>query len=95
MDTAVQRALNDKLYDKRKVGALESVSPPPPPRPSDRSLATTDIVPGSSGSYASLLLQRTMTRLPPFLTSCATSMPMLSISPTLGMEDSSAWPLPP
>lgn len=25
MDAAVQRALNDKLYDKRKVGALESV----------------------------------------------------------------------
>lgn len=23
MDAAVQRALNDKLYDKRKVGALE------------------------------------------------------------------------
>lgn len=31
MDTAVQRLLNDKLYDKRKVGALESV-----PRPHDR-----------------------------------------------------------
>lgn len=30
MDTNVQRALNDKLYDKRKVGALESVSLPPP-----------------------------------------------------------------
>lgn len=27
MDPNVQRALNDKLYDKRKVGALESVSP--------------------------------------------------------------------
>lgn len=26
MDAAVQRALNDKLYDKRKVGALESAS---------------------------------------------------------------------
>ena len=25
MDPAVQRALNDKLYDKRKVGALEWV----------------------------------------------------------------------
>jgi hypothetical protein len=23
MDTNIQRALNDKLYDKRKVGALE------------------------------------------------------------------------
>lgn len=23
MDAAIQRALNDKLYDKRKVGALE------------------------------------------------------------------------
>lgn len=31
MDAAVQRALNDKLYDKRKVGALESVFHPPPP----------------------------------------------------------------
>lgn len=27
MDPNVQRALNDKLYDKRKVGALESVTP--------------------------------------------------------------------
>lgn len=26
MDANIQRALNDKLYDKRKVGALESVS---------------------------------------------------------------------
>jgi hypothetical protein len=26
MDPAVQRALNDKLYDKRKVGALELVA---------------------------------------------------------------------
>lgn len=26
MDPAVQRALNDKLYDKRKVGALECVT---------------------------------------------------------------------
>jgi len=26
MDPAVQRALNDKLYDKRKVGALEWVT---------------------------------------------------------------------
>ena len=26
MDAAVQRALNDKLYDKRKVGALEWVT---------------------------------------------------------------------
>lgn len=26
MDTNIQRALNDKLYDKRKVGALEYVS---------------------------------------------------------------------
>jgi hypothetical protein len=30
MDPAVQRALNDKLYDKRKVGALEWVPPPSP-----------------------------------------------------------------
>jgi hypothetical protein len=34
MDPVVQRALNDKLYDKRKVGALEWVTlvtlhPPP------------------------------------------------------------------
>lgn len=28
MDAAVQRALNDKLYDKRKVGALEFVPYP-------------------------------------------------------------------
>lgn len=27
MDTNIQRALNDKLYDKRKTGALEYVSP--------------------------------------------------------------------
>jgi hypothetical protein len=27
MDPAIQRALNDKLYDKRKVGALEYVTP--------------------------------------------------------------------
>ncbi len=26
MDPAIQRALNDKLYDKRKVGALEWVT---------------------------------------------------------------------
>jgi hypothetical protein len=26
MDPAIQRALNDKLYDKRKVGALEWVN---------------------------------------------------------------------
>lgn len=26
MDASIQRALNDKLYDKRKVGALEYVS---------------------------------------------------------------------
>lgn len=25
MDTSIQRALNDKLYEKRKVGALEYV----------------------------------------------------------------------
>ncbi len=29
MDPNVQRALNDKLYDKRKVGALEYVNPAP------------------------------------------------------------------
>ena len=28
MDPAVQRLLNDKLYDKRKQGALESVTAP-------------------------------------------------------------------
>lgn len=27
MDASIQRALNDKLYDKRKVGALEFVCP--------------------------------------------------------------------
>lgn len=27
MDPHIQRALNDKLYDKRKVGALEYVAP--------------------------------------------------------------------
>ena len=27
MDTTVQRLLNDKLYDKRKQGALESALP--------------------------------------------------------------------
>ena len=27
MDVNIQRALNDKLYDKRKVGALECVNP--------------------------------------------------------------------
>ena len=27
MDTNIQRALNDKLYDKRKIGALEYVVP--------------------------------------------------------------------
>lgn len=27
MDANIQRALNDKLYDKRKVGALECVNP--------------------------------------------------------------------
>lgn len=27
MDPNIQRALNDKLYDKRKVGALEYVLP--------------------------------------------------------------------
>ena len=30
MDTNIQRALNDKLYDKRKVGALEYVFVPLP-----------------------------------------------------------------
>jgi hypothetical protein len=30
MDTNVQRLLNDKLYDKRKIGALEYVVPPFP-----------------------------------------------------------------
>ena len=30
MDPTVQRLLNDKLYDKRKQGALESVTPHPP-----------------------------------------------------------------
>lgn len=29
MDTSIQRALNDKLYEKRKVGALEYVLPLP------------------------------------------------------------------
>jgi hypothetical protein len=29
MDTHIQRALNDKFYDKRKIGALEYVSPSP------------------------------------------------------------------
>lgn len=33
MDTNVQRLLNDKLYDKRKIGALEYVDHPPPPSP--------------------------------------------------------------
>jgi len=28
MDASIQRALNDKLYEKRKVGALEFVHPP-------------------------------------------------------------------
>lgn len=28
MDANIQRALNDKLYDKRKIGALEYVSLP-------------------------------------------------------------------
>lgn len=28
MDANIQRALNDKLYDKRKIGALEYVPPP-------------------------------------------------------------------
>lgn len=28
MDTNIQRALHDKLYDKRKVGALEYVPTP-------------------------------------------------------------------
>lgn len=28
MDIHIQRSLNDKLYDKRKVGALEYVSLP-------------------------------------------------------------------
>lgn len=28
MDTSIQRALNDKLYDKRKIGALEYVQNP-------------------------------------------------------------------
>lgn len=27
MDTSIQRALNDKLYDKRKIGALEYERP--------------------------------------------------------------------
>lgn len=27
MDANIQRALNDRLYDKRKIGALEYVSP--------------------------------------------------------------------
>lgn len=32
MDTSIQRALNDKLYDKRKIGALEyDASPSPGP----------------------------------------------------------------
>lgn len=36
MDTNVQRLLNDKLYDKRKIGALEYVDrPPPSPTPLD------------------------------------------------------------
>lgn len=30
MDANIQRALNDKLYDKRKIGALEYVSLPKP-----------------------------------------------------------------
>lgn len=30
MDPAIQRALNEKLYEKRKVGALECVSSPVP-----------------------------------------------------------------
>lgn len=31
MDTSIQRALNDKLYDKRKIGALEYVPGARPP----------------------------------------------------------------
>lgn len=30
MDASIQRALNDKLYDKRKIGALEYAPPKPP-----------------------------------------------------------------
>jgi hypothetical protein len=29
MDASIQRALNDKLYDKRKLGALEYASASP------------------------------------------------------------------
>lgn len=33
MDTSIQRALNDKLYDKRKIGALEyDATRVPPPK---------------------------------------------------------------
>ncbi len=48
MDPAVQRALNDKLYDKRKVGALEWVilslpfPRPPPPLITSSPHATVD-----------------------------------------------------
>lgn len=33
MDANIQRALNDRLYDKRKIGALEYVSPLTPSLP--------------------------------------------------------------
>lgn len=94
MDANVQRALNDKLYDKRKVGALESVFYLPfccPPAAVD----PLTMLPDSNVSFVSSLRPRTTTGSLPFLTSSVTSMHMLFTNLTRGMEVSSAWPLPP
>lgn len=59
MDTNVQRLLNDKLYDKRKHGALEYVIPRSAPICAAVGRLYSHPTTGSNGSSESLLQPRT------------------------------------
>lgn len=50
MEPAIQRALNDKLYDKRKVGALECVVFLSLLSPILKALFTPGRIPGLAGT---------------------------------------------
>lgn len=84
MDTNIQRALNDKLYDKRKVGALEYVYYFFFPESGVPALGThhSHRLPstGSNALSASRSPLKITPRSKPSSTSSATSMHMLSIN---------------
>ena len=80
MDPAVQRLLNDKLYDKRKQGALESVT-----AQFHCDWHTADELPVSKGLFGKQAQTRNMRGLARSFTSSAMTMRMQCISRTPGM----------